>query len=279
MDPILPQREPIPRPPPPEPIRLPPAPVMPYSKFYLAEHQLHSKKVDENAIWSCLDIPKPLSENPKIMPEKPQPVFTTIMPPTNITAITSENFFELLHQPNEKQRKSYRKENRCLLPNPITISQREKTPKVDRGTVSVRIVYENREELEESKQKILDGDLVKNFDAENKAQFALKILETSESRKFRLLFSIKFVSNGNLMEEVILSHPFSVTSNKKKLNIESPKVFDIKPKIGLATDETEVWIKGKQFTERTSMTVKFGGKPAKITETEENLITCTGIYL
>jgi len=121
----------------------------------------------------------------------------------------------------------------------------------------------------------LDGDLVKSFDVENKAQFALKILETSESRKFRLLFSIKFVSNGNLMEEIILSHPFSVTSNKKKLNIESPKVFDIKPKIGLATEETEVWIKGKQFTERTSMTVKFGGKPAKITETEENLITCT----
>jgi len=170
--------------------------------------------------------------------------------------------------------KIIQEENRCLLPNPITIAQKEKTPSVERGTVSVRVVYENREEIEQSKHGILEGKLVQPFDSENKAQFCLKILGTSESRKFRLLFTANFVSCNNVLEETILSHPFSVTSNKKKLRIENPIIFDIKPKAGLATEETEIWIKGKQFTERTSMVVKFGNQLAKISETEENLITC-----
>lgn len=194
--------------------------------------------------------------------------------------VPAANLFDVIHQPNEKQRKSYKKENRCLLPNPITIALKDKYTnmtgqhKIEGGRVTVRLVYENKEELDSSKQNILDGDLEKDLDSECKSQFSLKVLETSESRKFRLLFTVKYWTSGGFHEETVLSHPFSVTSNKKKVNIENPKVFDIKPRGGLATEETEVWIKGKQFTERSCMCVKFGGKPAKITETEENLITC-----
>jgi len=53
-----------------------------------------------------------------------------------------------------------------------------------------------------------------------------------------------------------------------------PKLFDIKPRTGLSGEEMEVWIKGRNFTERGSMVVKFGGKVSRITETEDNLITC-----
>jgi hypothetical protein len=38
--------------------------------------------------------------------------------------------------------------------------------------------------------------------------------------------------------------------------------------------ETEVWIKGCQFTDKAGMIVRFGGREARILETEDNIITC-----
>jgi len=136
-------------------------------------------------------------------------------------------------------------------------------------------VYENCEELEsfQKSKEILHGQTVVPLDTEHKAQFTLKVLDTSE-RKFRLLFTIKCSINWHPHEETVLSHPFSVTSNKKRANIEIPLVFDIKPKEGLFSEETEVWIKGRHFTDRTIMSVTFGGKQARILETEENFICC-----
>jgi len=128
------------------------------------------------------------------------------------------------------------------------------------------------ESFQRSKE-ILHGQTVVPLDTECKAQFTLKVLDTSE-RKFRLLFTVKCSINWQLHEETILSHPFSVTSNKKRANIEIPLVFDVKPKEGLFSEETEVWIKGRHFTDRTIMSVTFGGKQARILETEENFICC-----
>lgn len=52
------------------------------------------------------------------------------------------NRFVLLEQPHEVQRKSYGSENRCLLPNPLTISLRSEGDERNRvldGIVSVRL--------------------------------------------------------------------------------------------------------------------------------------------
>jgi len=182
--------------------------------------------------------------------------------------------FHLVHQPHEKQRKSYSRENRCLLPNPLVIKLKDQrdSRKIEKGGVYARLVYENKEDLEPTR-KVLDGELVKPLDGECKAQFSLKVNDTSESRKYRILFTIKFMMNGVVYEELVYSSPFSVTSNKRRQFI-CPKLFDLKPREGLCTEEMEVWIKGRNFTERSSMVVKFGNKVANITETEDNLITC-----
>jgi len=182
--------------------------------------------------------------------------------------------FYLVHQPHEKQRKSYSRENRCLLPNPLVIKLKDQREcrKIEKGGVYARLVYENKEDLEASK-KVLDGELMKPLDGECKVQFSLKVNDTSESRKYRILFTIKFVMNGVIYEELVYSSPFSVTSNKRRQFV-NPKTFDLKPKEGLCTDEIEIWIKGRNFTERSSMLVKFGNKPGIITETEDNLLTC-----
>jgi hypothetical protein len=65
-------------------------------------------------------------------------------------------------------------------------------------------------------QDILDGTLVRQLDTENKATFGLKIRETSEGNRFRLIFTVEYVlENVSYVEEVI-SNPFKVTSNKRK---------------------------------------------------------------
>jgi len=97
-----------------------------------------------------------------------------------------EPMFHLVHQPHEKQRKSYSRENRCLLPNPLVVKLKDQREcrKIEKGGVYARLVYENKEDLEASK-KVLDGELMKPLDSECKAQFSLKVNDTSESRKYR----------------------------------------------------------------------------------------------
>lgn len=70
---------------------------------------------------------------------------------------------------------------------------------------------------------------------------------------YRLLFVITFTLEGlGACEEKILSRPFQVYSNRKKQvkGQERPAVYDLKPKEGIASGETEVWIKGRGFSDR-----------------------------
>jgi len=189
-----------------------------------------------------------------------------------------DNYFELLYQPNEKQRKSYKNENRYILPNPLTIvmskSKRDKKIKIDKGAVTVSLLYDTGEELEKDKQHILDGVKTRPLDKERKSQFHLKVIETSERNRFRLQFTVKFYVNKVEHVEKIISHCFRVTSNKKCASIERPRPFAIKPNFGFSSTETEVWIRGKMFTDRANTTVTFGGKEARVVETEDNLLVC-----
>jgi len=95
-------------------------------------------------------------------------------------------YFYILEQPNEFQRKSYKNENRCLLPNPITICCRElgdeKIAEISDASASVCLVNEDGEELPPHRQTILESVehmLVQNLDETLGAQFSLKVMETS----------------------------------------------------------------------------------------------------
>lgn len=109
-----------------------------------------------------------------------------------------------------------------------------------------------------------------------------KILDTSEGTLFRLCFTVVYNVEGiGVCEEKVLSRPFQVYSNRKKskagtlsprgLSREQPVVIDIKPNEGIATEETEVWIKGRGFSETVS--VLFGDKPGTVTEQAHNFIS------
>jgi hypothetical protein len=188
------------------------------------------------------------------------------------------HYFELLYQPNEKQRKSYKNENRYILPNPLTIvlskPMKEKKVRIDKGTVTVSLLYDTGEELEENREHILDGVKTRSLDKEKKAQFHLKVVETSDRNRFRLQFIVRFWINKVEHVEKIISHCFRVTSNKKSASIERPRPFAIKPAYGPTNGETEVWIRGKLFTDRANTSVTFGGKEAKVIETEDNILVC-----
>eukprot|EP01118_Nematostelium_gracile_P006397 TRINITY_DN2059_c0_g1_i4.p1 TRINITY_DN2059_c0_g1~~TRINITY_DN2059_c0_g1_i4.p1 ORF type:complete len:438 (+),score=96.97 TRINITY_DN2059_c0_g1_i4:787-2100(+) len=251
---------------------LPIPPTMPTMKSQMKMHfQPHSPPnppIEEPSNVTQMMIPMPARD--EMIGKMVQPKPETKEEPTH--------FFELLYQPNEKQRKSYKNENRYILPNPLTIvmskHMKEKKIKVDKGSVTVSLLYDTCEELEENREHILDGVKTRALDKEKKAQFHLKVVETSDRNRFRLQFVVRFWVNKVEHTEKIISHCFRVTSNKKSASIERPRPFAIKPCEGSASEETEVWIRGKLFTDRANTSVTFGGREAKVIETEDNILVC-----
>jgi len=158
----------------------------------------------------------------------------------------------------------------------ITLIRESDPPTRLQGVVTVKLIYENYEEIEPSKSAILDGDIQKPIDAttEFRAVFSLKILQTSGGSKFRLFFSVRYHMDGNQGEETIVSDAFKVASNKKKLSLAKPVLSDLQPREGYSNQTTEVWIKGKNFLEKSSITVMFGPKEAQINESHPNFISC-----
>lgn len=107
---------------------------------------------------------------------------------------SSPGLFMLMEQPNEVQRKSYKNENRCLLPNPLTICPREysgdemKRPQIMDAAVTVQLVDQEGQELTPNKASILDSvekGMTQGLDENLTAQFSLKIMETSEGNMYR----------------------------------------------------------------------------------------------
>jgi len=195
-----------------------------------------------------------------------------------------QGLFTLLEQPNEVQRKSYKNENRCILPNPLNICLREgfseeRKAQILDGNVTVTLVDADGEELPNHKQNILESierSLSQPLDENLSAQFSLKVMETSEGNMFRLLFTVNYRAKtmGNC-EEKIQSRPFIVYSNRKKhakaMDKERPVPTDMKPDRCEANREAEVWIKGRGFSDKVSVT--FGDRPGRIIDSSENLIT------
>ena len=116
---------------------------------------------------------------------------------------------------------------------------------------------------------------MKAIDEHISSRFSLKLLCTSEGNRFRLSFTITYTTaDGQRHEERILSLPFVVSSNRRKTQKDAaPVVVDMKPQCGLHNRDTEIWIKGKGFSERVQ--VMIGNQQATVTETHPNLIVAT----
>jgi len=254
----------------------------PEAQFDLGPHSssLSNQGMERSMIpMKPFTIPITLNQDTVMTPAAPlEPREEKVVPARVKSETTEDHYFELLYQPNEKQRKSYKNENRYILPNPLTIvlskEKKEKRVKIEKGTANVKLLYDTGEELEENKEHVLNGVKTRPLDKEKKAQFHLKVIETSDRNRFRLQFTVRFFINKMEHVEKIVSHCFRVTSNKKCVSVERPRPFAIKPCSGLTTGETEVWIRGKMFTDRANTSVTFGGKPARVIETEENILVC-----
>ncbi len=91
----------------------------------------------------------------------------------------------MVEQPHKTQRKSYKNENRYLLPHPLVIQAREEGPddrflKILDGNVIVQLVDADGQELPPSKQGVLtspDGSLLQLLDQTLTANFSLKVSE------------------------------------------------------------------------------------------------------
>jgi len=192
-------------------------------------------------------------------------------------SLVSSTRFYIVHQPNERQRKSYKNEQRFILPSPLMVALREQSdgmsePLIE-GVVEVKLTDENGDIIED--QSVLEGCKVKRLGAlECKASFQLKIVDVYEGTKFRLQFLLEYRSNGVLQFERLLSDTFRVISNKRRTLVEYPHCYDINPKSGPINVENEVWIKGAGFIDRSEMKVTFGDREAQVIESDENLLIC-----
>jgi hypothetical protein len=142
---------------------------------------------------------------------------------------TTKNRFILVEQPNDIQRKSYKKENRCLLPNPLIICMRElkEEERLDPshimdGVVSLQLVNNDGSELPPHKQNALEsieGGLTHPLGDDHTTCFSVKVLHTSEGNLFRLVFRVSYrLKTIGRIEETIVSRPFAVYSNKHNRN-------------------------------------------------------------
>jgi len=189
--------------------------------------------------------------------------------------------FMLKAEIKPKQRKSYKNENRYLLPNPTQIVLTEEGKNDRRGvtvvkaTCKVKIYDGNGKKLSRQVNYYLEnteGGLV--VDMEGPAltfDYFLKVRQNSGPDKFSLHFVIRYTTtDGHTHKEKIVSTPFLVQSNKSFFS-KDPKLSAIQPPAGLSCRSNEVWIKGRDFNEK-GVKVTVDSVEATIVEVQPNLI-------
>lgn len=76
---------------------------------------------------------------------------SSLMPDGLQRRLETSNRFSLHQEPNEIQRKSYKNENRCLLPNPLVVCLKDRDsrrlPRIIEGNASVKLVSSEGTEL------------------------------------------------------------------------------------------------------------------------------------
>lgn len=135
-------------------------------------------------------------------------------------------FFELVRQPNPKQRKSYRTENRYLAPNPFTIRYAAEGTSIDEvarpraGGVTVSLTDVLGRPLDVAVQRELAGGARKVLTVGTTSavvSFSLKIHVTSRGEELRLSFDVDWIGvDGLQRRERILSDAFRVNTNLRR---------------------------------------------------------------
>lgn len=241
---------------------------------------IKKEKMDAEANSPSINYYFDPRSQPYYYPSKYQP--TEVRPaveqiPEDYCEDAPNNRFQLLEQPSSRQRKSYKNENRYIVPNPLTICAKPHvTPsQILRGVVTVKLVDKEGGTIASDRGNILesvDGSLSQPLYGPNlSTDFSLKVLQTSQGNMFRLLFVVNYVMEGiGTCEEKIFSRPFVVHSNRRKNSKEKPIIFEVKPFEGAASSPTEVVIKGIGFNDRVA--VQFGVQPAHIIAVTDNYI-------
>lgn len=191
--------------------------------------------------------------------------------------VEGENHFHLLEEPGARQRKSYKNENRYIVPNPLTVCLKpesmKKIPLILAANITAMLVDNNGNPIVGSPHILesADGNLTHPLVAPNfSTDFSLKVLETSNKQLYRLLFTVNCYVPGGSFQEKILSRPFEVTSNRRKLQKEKPVVNELDPPYGPFAGGNEVRITGSGFSEKVAVT--FGDQAAKVKEGDSNLL-------
>ncbi|KAH3761020.1 hypothetical protein Pelo_7181 [Pelomyxa schiedti] len=184
--------------------------------------------------------------------------------------------FRIIQEPYDIQRKSYKNENRYILPNPIIVAWAGSTEDTVTGTVEVYLATETGEEMSPEWQEILDTPAkCKPLDEDKRASFALRMLATSGDLKFRLLFKVKYNLGAGDLTERLVSTCYRVESNRKKCPLERPKVWQLDPAEGYASQDVPVCIWGSKLGDKNCMKVLFGSQEATIKSVGTNHLECT----
>jgi hypothetical protein len=121
--------------------------------------------------------------------------------------------FEIPVQPKEKQRKSYKNENRYLTPNPMSVKFTGDGPS-PAATVEVMLADENCTPLDASRQAELVGERQRPLGSDGVAPFSLKMYDTSRNEWVRLLFVVRFADSQ--ANQWICTSRFRVDTNVKR---------------------------------------------------------------
>eukprot|EP01114_Cavostelium_apophysatum_P003206 TRINITY_DN1298_c0_g1_i1.p1 TRINITY_DN1298_c0_g1~~TRINITY_DN1298_c0_g1_i1.p1 ORF type:complete len:525 (-),score=108.87 TRINITY_DN1298_c0_g1_i1:318-1892(-) len=191
--------------------------------------------------------------------------------------IKSFGVFVLHEQASTRQRKAVKSEVRYLIPNPLIVRPREphpgqRLPNILRGAVTAKLLTKTGVELPDSVFETSDGLKTQELDSDLSAKFSIRIVDSSEGNTFKLVFIVRYEVDGyGECEDRVTSHTFTMYSTRRKNFSAQSQVIAMKPREGPSLTPTEVWIKGKGFTE--DIAVLFGEHSATVTEVVENLIT------
>jgi hypothetical protein len=131
--------------------------------------------------------------------------------------------FVVQKQPKEKQRKSYRNENRYLAPNPLSV-QFVGEGVVPSAVVEVMLADGDGRPLEYERQMELIGERTRPLMADGTAGFSLKMHDTSRGEWIRLLFVVRY-SDVTRPNEWLFTAQFRVDTNISKVTAP-PAVSD-----------------------------------------------------
>jgi len=195
--------------------------------------------------------------------------------PCDTQGCTHEPRFTMRDQPKPKQRKSYKNENRYLLPNPTQVVMTGERSNIITATCSVKLLDGGGNRLARQSSHYLEnteGTLSIGLDPNHSTfDFSLKVRQNSGPEKFRLCFVVDYVtSDKERHRERLISSPFLVQSNKSFFS-KDPKVTALHPSAGLCTRPTEVWIRGRDFNEK-GVCVEVGDSRAEVVEVQPSLI-------